>query len=74
MGAYQGHGHDNGAIDDELDQTGTTSASSASTNDIANSTVTAGRTATGSLKEDNKLLSKWNCDGEILMDTNIIVE
>lgn len=74
VGAYQGHGHDNGAIDDELDQTGTTSASSASTNDIANSTVTAGRTATGSLKEDNKLLSKWNCDGEILMDTNIIVE
>ncbi|KXJ69770.1 hypothetical protein RP20_CCG025907 [Aedes albopictus] len=72
--AHQGHGHDNGAIDDELDQTGTTSASSASTVDVANSTVTAGRTAAGGLKEDNKLLSKWNCDGEILMDTNITVE
>lgn len=73
--AYQGHGHDNGAIDDELDRTGTTSASSISTNDVANnSAVAAGRTVAGSLKEDNKLLSKWNCDGEILMDTNISVE
>lgn len=71
--AFQRHGHDNDAVDDELDLTGTISASSASPN-IANSTVAVSRIAAGSLKEDNKLLSKWNCDGEILMDTNITVE
>lgn len=71
MTARQGHGHDNGAaIADELDRTGTTATTSTdSTNDIVDSTA-----STGSSDENNKLLSKWNCDGEILMDTNITVE
>lgn len=69
--ARQGHGHDNGAaIADELDRTGTTATTSTdSTNDIVDSTA-----STGGSDENNKLLSKWNCDGEILMDTNITVE
>lgn len=56
-----GHGHVNGAIDDELDQTVATTTSTVTTND-SRIVGTA-----------NKPLSKWNCDGEILLDTNITV-
>lgn len=61
----QCHGHDNGAVEEEQDQTtGTAPPSSAHQS-----------SGSGSSKGDTKkVLSKWNCDGEILMDTNITVE
>lgn len=58
----QGNGHENGAIDNELDQT------------VATTTSTVTTTDSSFMRNANKQISKWNCDGEILLDTNITVE
>ncbi|XP_055586609.1 ceramide kinase [Uranotaenia lowii] len=65
----QGHGHDNAAvINDELLNRTTSTISASSTPNSSRLSTTPGH------RSGQQLLSKWNCDGEILMGTNVTVE
>uniref|UniRef100_A0A1Q3F3B9 Putative sphingosine kinase involved in sphingolipid metabolism n=1 Tax=Culex tarsalis TaxID=7177 RepID=A0A1Q3F3B9_CULTA len=63
-----GQGHENGAIDE--DQTASSVTTTATNSPKAN----GNGTGTKQVPLDKKLLSKWNCDGEILLDTNVTVK
>lgn len=66
-----GQGHENSAIDEDLNQTASTTASNTPK---ANGSDTNGSVPKQIVAFNKKLLSKWNCDGEILLDTNVTVK
>lgn len=76
----QGQGHENSGhqLDEELNQTTSTTASSTpkanGNNGTAGSSNGTNGTVPKHLANNKKLLSKWNCDGEILLDTNVTVK
>ncbi|XP_053684121.1 ceramide kinase [Sabethes cyaneus] len=61
----EGLGHANNAIEEESQQTGTSSSSISAVNHTEINDSTA---------DGERCLSRWNCDGEILTGTDIIVE